>query len=170
MCSLWSQCHSFTSWCNGLGQGRSTSLLQWFSHTLSVTKHQLKDAEGSKIYDWHGHQIVTTLPPNGESKTIQVDEVTKMVAEFSGLLWMVCEGRIEKYACLPQLGAGLCFRLVSARYFESLLTKAPNVLFKANGIRVLVNGAKESGPFCKLPHPLVSTWLINQKGFHLAEL
>ena len=92
------------------------------------------------------------------------------VPDFNGFLRRVCNGRTEKYVCLPQPGAGLRFRLVSTNHFEFLLTKAPNHLFKANGIRVLVNGAKESGPFCSSPHPVVSTWLINQKGLHLVEI
>ena len=53
------------------------------------------------------------------------------VVDFIGFLWRVCKGRTEKYVSFPQAGAGLRFCLVSTNYFESLLTKAPNLFCEA---------------------------------------
>jgi hypothetical protein len=102
-------------------------------------------------------------------------------ADFRGLKSLSGKMKVELYnkfildgayyvvrlVCFPTPGAGLRFRLVSSHDFESL--KASHlgaVEHEANGVRLLT-GLSESGfPVLQSAHPILSTWLIEERDLH----
>lgn len=113
--------------------------------------------------------------PYLQNFTIVSAATYRAMARFSGKLdpvdfnrWLLSFGNInevERLVCLPQPGAGLRFRLVSPVKFEELVVAGCGTVSTANGIRVLT-GLTEDGQPCVSPHPLVSTWLIDNVGLH----